>query len=125
MRPLGEFSDMYAKPEETAAEIVANYRAAAAAADGTIDALDLDTMGTHPAVGVSVSLRWMMFIVLTDTARHAGHADIIREAVDGATGHTRWNPPTDVEHRDTYLARVRGEIDTPTWFDLVRQRHKQ
>src|SRR5438067_196876 len=44
---LGEFSDMYAKPDETAEEIVANYRAATAAADQSISDLELDATGRH------------------------------------------------------------------------------
>jgi hypothetical protein len=83
---LGEFSDMYAKPDETAEEIVASYRAATAAADASIAVLDLDATGRHH-LGITVSLRWMLLTVLLDTARHAGHADILRELIDGGTGH--------------------------------------
>src|SRR6185369_9402341 len=39
---MGQFSDMYAKPDEKADQLVASYRAATAAADRAIDALDLD-----------------------------------------------------------------------------------
>ena len=122
---LGEFSDMYAKPEETAEEIVANYRAATAAADGSIRELDLDATGRHHT-GLTVSLRWMLLVVLLDTARHAGHADIVRELIDGAAGSNReWPgvpPADDREYGERYLARVRGEIDTPSWFAYVRAR---
>jgi Protein of unknown function (DUF664) len=122
---LGEFSDMYAKPDETAEEIVASYRAATAAADASIAALDLDATGRHH-LGITVSLRWMLLTVLLDTARHAGHADILRELIDGAAGsHRQWPgvaPPDDEEYRDTYLARVRGEVDDQTWFAFIRNR---
>ena len=113
-RAMGEFSDMYAKPDETAEEIVASYRAATAAADQSIAALDLDATGRHH-LGITVSLRWMLLTVLLDTARHAGHADIVREQIDGAAGnHRQWPgvaPADDEEYRQTYLARVRGEVD--------------
>src|SRR5256885_9158999 len=42
---MGEFSDMYAKPDETAEQIIASYRAATASADRAIDELDLDATG--------------------------------------------------------------------------------
>ncbi|MDP9332657.1 MAG: DinB family protein, partial [Actinomycetota bacterium] len=60
------------------------------------------------------------------TARHAGHADIVRELIDGAAGSNReWPgvPPThDEDYRRTYLARVRGEVDDETWFTFIRSR---
>ena len=122
---IGEFSDMYAKPDETAEEIVACYRAATAAADQSIAALDLDATGRHH-IGITVSLRWMLLTVLLDTARHAGHADIVRELIDGAAGSNReWAgvPGIDDEdYRQTYLARVRGEVDDQTWYGFVRSR---
>src|SRR4051794_10497080 len=85
---FGEFSDMYAKPEETTEELIAAYRAATAAADRSIDELDLDATGRYH-MGLTVSLRWMLLVVLLDTARHAGHADIVRELIDGAAGGNR------------------------------------
>ena len=122
---MGEFSDMYAKPDETADQIVASYRAATAAADQSIAALDLDATGRHH-LGITVSLRWMLLTVLLDTARHAGHADIVRELIDGAAGsHREWPgvpESDDEEYRQTYLARVRGEVDDPTWFSFIRSR---
>jgi hypothetical protein len=122
---MGQFSDMYAKPDETAAEIVASYRAATAAADESIAALNLDATGRHH-IGINVSLRWMLLTVLLDTARHAGHADIVRELIDGAAGsHREWPgvvPADDEEYRQTYLARVRGEVDDDTWIGFLRSR---
>ena len=122
---MGEFSDMYAKPDETAEQIIASYRAATAAADRAIDELDLDATGRHH-LGITVSLRWMLLTVLLDTARHAGHADIARELIDGAAGsHREWPgvPPADDEdYRQTYLARVRGEVDDQTWYSFLRSR---
>ena len=68
----------------------------------------------------------MLLTVLLDTARHAGHADIVRELIDGAAGSNReWPgvPPFhDEEYRQTYLARVRGEVDDETWFTFIRSR---
>jgi hypothetical protein len=121
----GEFSDMYATPEETTEGLIADYRAACAAADRTIDEVDLDTEGRHPAVGITINLRWMTMSVLQDTLRHAGQADIIRELIDGAAGHTRAFPnvpPPDEAHRQKYVARIRGEIGTPSWLSYLRDR---
>jgi Protein of unknown function (DUF664) len=47
--------------------------------------LDLDQTGTA-WFGDAVSLRWALIHMLEDTARHAGHADILRELTDGTTG---------------------------------------
>jgi hypothetical protein len=122
---MGEFSDMYAKPGESSEEIVANYRAAAAAADAAIDELDLDAVGRHH-MGIAVSLRWMLLTVLVDTARHAGHADIVRELTDGTAGSYREWPGVpqadDVEYRDRYLARIRGEVNDDAWYEFLRAR---
>jgi hypothetical protein len=122
---MGQFSDMYAKPDETAEGIVASYRGATAAADRAIEELDLDAVGRHH-MGIAVSLRWMLLTVLLDTARHAGHADIVREQIDGAAGSYReWAgvPPADDEnYRETYLARVRGEVDDESWYSFLRSR---
>jgi len=122
---MGQFSDMYAKPDETSEAIIANYQAATAAADRSIEELDLDTVGRHH-MGIAVSLRWMLFTVLLDTARYAGHADIVREQIDGAAGSYReWAgvvPVEDVEYRETYLARVRGEVDDESWYAFLRAR---
>jgi hypothetical protein len=124
----GHHSHMYAKPEETSDELIAAYRAATAAADRTIEELDLDATGQHWS-GDPVSLRSMVLTVLLDTTRHAGHSDIMRELIDGSTGDR--NSPSgfygasDEEYRSKYLARVRGEIDTAGWFDYIRTRGKR
>ena len=122
---MGQFSDMYATARETGDEIVANYRGAIAAADRAIDDLDLEAVGRHH-LGIAVSLRWMLLTVLLDTARHAGHADIVREQLDGAAGSYReWAgvvPIDDEDFRQTYLARVRGEVDDQRWYSFLRSR---
>jgi hypothetical protein len=81
-------ADLRILPEETTEEIVAFYGRARAAADAAIDELDLDTIGTSWE-GDAVSLRWVLVHMVEETARHAGHADIIRELIDGATGDRR------------------------------------
>ncbi|HET6503501.1 MAG TPA: DinB family protein [Amycolatopsis sp.] len=73
------------RPEDTAARVVAFYRRARAAADEVIGELDLETLGSAWS-GRTVSLRWVLVHMIEETARHAGHLDILRELTDGATG---------------------------------------
>jgi hypothetical protein len=46
----------------------------------------LDELCRHPDASPPASLRWVLMHLLEETARHAGHADILRELIDGATG---------------------------------------
>jgi hypothetical protein len=63
----------------------AEYRAACAASNEIIAAVgDADAPVTHN--GKTRNLRWVLLVVIEETARHAGHADIIREQIDGRTG---------------------------------------
>lgn len=80
--------DMWALPEESRDEIVARYRRASELADATIDALDLDARGHVPWWGDDgeVTLQQILVHVTAETARHAGHADVIRELIDGRVG---------------------------------------
>ncbi|MGY1713437.1 DinB family protein [Geodermatophilus sp. SYSU D01106] len=55
---------------------------AVVAAAGSLDALSAVPLRN----GNRFSLRWMLLHLVEETARHAGHADLLREAVDGATG---------------------------------------
>lgn len=78
----------WARPEESSQEIVRRYAAACAFADATIADLDLDAPGRVPWWGErgEVTLHTMLVHVLAETNRHAGHADIVRESIDGAVG---------------------------------------
>jgi uncharacterized damage-inducible protein DinB len=94
-------ADFFATPEETSAEIVDLYRFAADAADATITDLPLDAPGAvpwWPEDRRAVTLQRIMVHMTVETARHAGHVDIVRELVDGAIGQA----PGDrmVAHRD-------------------------
>ena len=82
--------DMWATAEETREQVIALYHRAWAHTDATVAALPLDAPGNvawWPADRRSVTLRRILVHVICDTQRHAGHADILRELVDGATGH--------------------------------------
>jgi uncharacterized damage-inducible protein DinB len=82
-------ADMWARAEESHEEIVALYVRAAEHADATIEALELDSTGRvpwWPPERQQVSLQQIMVHFTVEIARHAGHADIIRELIDGAAG---------------------------------------
>jgi hypothetical protein len=81
-----EDADLRVEPGETTEDILAFYARARAAADALIDELDLDAIGTA-WTGEAVSLRWVLLHMIEETARHAGHADIVRELIDGRTGY--------------------------------------
>ena len=80
---------MWATAEESREEIVALYRRAWAHADATIESLPLDAAGRVPwwrPERRDVTLHRILVHVIAETHRHAGHADIVRELVDGAAG---------------------------------------
>ena len=82
-------ADWYATSDETAAGLVDLYRRVWAFADATIDGLPLDAVGRvpwWPPERAEVTLHRIVVHVTEDVARHAGHADILRELIDGATG---------------------------------------
>ena len=78
-------ADMRVAPDESTADILAFYARATAAADQVIDELDVEDTGTA-WYGETVTLRWVLIHMIEETARHAGHMDIVRELIDGATG---------------------------------------
>jgi hypothetical protein len=85
--PWPDETAMWAAAGETREHITGWYRRAWAHADATIDALSLDTIGRVPWWGdADVTLHRIVLHVTADTQRHAGHADIVRELIDGATG---------------------------------------
>jgi hypothetical protein len=46
----------------------------------------LDDVGAGQAVGAGISVRWTLVHMIEEYARHNGHADLLREAIDGTTG---------------------------------------
>jgi hypothetical protein len=81
--------EMWATAQESREYIVGLYRRAWAHADATISALPLDAAGHvpwWPTPPNPVTLHWILVHVATETSRHAGHADIIRELIDGRAG---------------------------------------
>jgi uncharacterized damage-inducible protein DinB len=82
-------TDMWATANESRDDIVGWYRKAWAHADETFDALDLDAIGHvpwWPGEHSEVSLHRILVHMIAETHRHAGHADIVRELIDGFAG---------------------------------------
>jgi uncharacterized damage-inducible protein DinB len=99
-------ADWYATSDETAEGVIDLYRRVGQFADATIAALPLDAVGRvpwWPAERAEVTLQRILVHVIEDVARHAGHADILRELIDGETGMTRESP------------NIPGQLDWPAY----------
>ncbi|MHC5904089.1 DinB family protein [Streptomyces sp. S6] len=103
-------SDQWAAGDETREDVLAFYRRTWDHADATIDALPLDAPGHipwWPEPFSSTNLFAVLVHVLGETNRHAGHADILREGLDGRTGmRTEHAGAVDEEARAGYWAKV-------------------
>lgn len=77
-----------APAEDGVADVVARYRKAVSRANDVLDACtDLASPVPRPRPnGPAPSARWALTHMIEETGRHAGHADILRELIDGATG---------------------------------------
>ena len=69
-------------------QLLAEYRASCARSRELVAGLDLDTLskGELGWRDEPVTLRWILFHLIEETARHNGHLDILRELADGVTG---------------------------------------
>jgi Protein of unknown function (DUF664) len=103
--------DMWATPDQSREDIVGLYKQAWAHADATISELPLDATGRVPWWGDrgDVTLRLILVHMIAETDRHAGHADIVRELIDGAAGLREDNdnlPGSDKAWWESYYAKV-------------------
>lgn len=99
-------ADMWARPEESSEFIIGLYRRACTHADGVIAALGLEAPGSvahWPEDRRETTLAVLLIRMVAETAQHAGHADIVRELIDGKGG-----PDQD-------------SIDEPTWREYIAQ----
>lgn len=79
-------ADMQATPEETVEGLLEGYaRSCARSRDIVAAAASLDDVVPHRRLG-QIDLRWILTHMIEETARHNGHADILREQIDGAVG---------------------------------------
>jgi Protein of unknown function (DUF664) len=108
---MAQLADMWATDDESRDAIVDRYRRIWAHSDATIAALDIDAPGHVPWwPRPDVTLFNVMVHVLNETTRHAGHADILREQLDGAVGTDAGSPA--LHARDAaFWARHREQIE--------------
>jgi hypothetical protein len=113
-------SDHWATESETRAQILDLYQRVWSHTDATIEALDLDACGYVPWWDEVVPLFNVMLHRLTDATRHAGHADILREELDGAVGVDTDTLPLHGRDRSYWearcaeverIARTAGSVD--------------
>ena len=111
-------ADMWATAEESRESIVGLYESVWNHADATIDALDLEARGRvpwWPEERAAVTLNLVLVHLIAEINRHAGHADIVREEIDGAAGLNGRNP--NLPERDAawwaeYRARVEAAAES-------------
>lgn len=72
-------------PSETTSSIVDGYLRACEESRGIVAQRSLDETFEHPTYG-RTDVRWVVVHMVEETARHAGHADLMREQLDGVTG---------------------------------------
>jgi hypothetical protein len=82
--PAGEDESFQLADADTAEIVIADYRAQIAASQEILERVDLDAPCAWP--DIAPNLRWVAMHMIEETARHAGHADIIRETIDGRRG---------------------------------------
>jgi uncharacterized damage-inducible protein DinB len=105
-------ADLWATPDESRDDIVGLYHRVWEHSDATVAALELDATGEvpwWPPGQREVSLHRVLVHITTETHRHAGHADIVREMIDGAVGLRRGNenlPEGDAAWWAAYRDRV-------------------
>lgn len=83
-RPDDEDADWRIDQHDTVESVVAAFRDACGRADRSVAGCSLDDVA--PGTGGGRTLRWIFLLMIEESARHCGHADIIRELTDGATG---------------------------------------
>jgi uncharacterized damage-inducible protein DinB len=105
-------ADMWATADESRDDVVGLYHRVWAHSDATVGALDLQAVGHvpwWPGEDAEVTLRHILVHMIAETNRHAGHADIVRELVDGAAGLRADNDnmaPGDADWWEGYRRRL-------------------
>lgn len=106
-------ADMWATADESTGYLVGMYERACAHGDATVGALDLQSPGrvAHwPDGRRDTTLAVLLIRMVAETAQHAGHADIVRELVDGRAGADQ----DDIGNADwwrRYVARIQAAAD--------------
>ncbi|WP_018161749.1 DinB family protein [Smaragdicoccus niigatensis] len=113
--------DMWATAEERREDIISAYRGACVISDANIVKFSLTHRGTvpgWPAERANVTLQEVLVHMIAETHRHAGHADIVRELIDGAAGMSAGDdlratatPEWWSAHRDQVEEAARAAVD--------------
>jgi len=112
--------DMWATPEESRDDIVDLLRRSSVHADATIEALPLDAVGEvpwWPPERRSATLHLLLVHMVAEVHRHAGHADIVRELIDGLAGLRQPGenlPDRDAEAWSAYREKIEAAARTAT-----------
>jgi len=86
-QPIDRVTSDTIEPADTIASVTETYHQTWRIVSEIVDRADsLDQLCVINEVDPPVSLRWVLMHLLEETARHAGHADVIRELLDGTTG---------------------------------------
>jgi hypothetical protein len=111
---IWDSADMWAAAEETRQDMVALYRSAWQHSDQSIDQLGLDApahVSWWPEARQKTTLGSLLVRVVAETAQHAGHADILREMIDGRAGRDH-DKVGDAAWWARHIERVQQAADT-------------
>ena len=111
---IWESADMWARAEESSEYLIGLYQRACAHGDQTISALDLEAPGwvAHWQEGKrDTTLGVLLIRMVAETAQHAGHADIIRELIDGRAGQDHDEIGDEAWWR-AYVAAIQAAADS-------------
>jgi uncharacterized damage-inducible protein DinB len=106
-------ADMWATADESRDEIVKFYKRVWTHSDETIDLLPLEATGRvpwWPEERAEVTLHQILLHMIAETHRHAGHADIVRELIDGGAGYRKDNDNMP-EGDETWWASYRERLE--------------
>jgi hypothetical protein len=110
---IWDSADMWATAQETRQDLLALYRTAWRHSDESIAQLPLDApaeVSWWPEERRTTTLGSLLVRVVAETAQHAGHADIIREMIDGRSGRDH-DAVGDAQWWDRHLERVQQAAD--------------
>ncbi|MFE4924062.1 DinB family protein [Streptomyces sp. NPDC056661] len=105
-------ADMWATPDESREEIIGLYHRVWEHSNSTIATSELDAIGHvpwWPEERREVTLHHVLVRVIADSQRHAGHADVVRELIDGAVGMLKGSdnvPPGDQAWWENHRSRL-------------------
>ena len=109
-----EGADMWARTEESREDLLDLYRTAWRLTDASIAALPLDapaSVAWWPEERRDTTFGHVLVRVVAETAQHAGHADILREGLDGQAGRDH-DDQGDAQAWAAYVARIQAAADT-------------